>query len=911
MRRVFATSSQWIIIPFLFLFLTGEVSGQGILTRPVSGNFADITLIEFLEILENRYQAKFYYDPVKVPYYQQTFAFEETPLYQALGKFLEGSTLDVIKYEDAIVLANKLTVTAEEIQDIIAKWEAGTFTKPISYEALELNLYFGDSLQPARQVQLSGYVKDKYTGSPIIGAVIQDQNSGLGTSTDENGYYELAQPSGAYQFLISYLGYQNIELNLGWFASASHDFEMQVNALNLSEVVVEATALQDKVEETQLGVEALSIKEIREIPALLGEADVLKSLEQLPGVTTAGEASSGFNVRGGNTDQNLIVLDDALLFNASHALGFFSIFNADAVRNVQLYKGSIPAQYGGRLSSVLQVETKDGNLKKWHGRGGVGIASARLVMDGPLTSSTGLVLGVRSSYSNWLLRAIRKSTVKNSRIYFGDAIFKLTQRINDKHSLSLTGYGSTDLFEFNEEFGYSWSSLLGSLKWRYLINNRYSLSTSLVRGLYDSNQFVPTGENAFDLFNGIGYWKFRSNLSFQNEDHFINAGVEGIHLDMDPEKVLPYNEISGIKPLNILKDQGIELAAYINDEYAISPRFSISAGLRYVYFAALGPSELRTYDPEQPRSGQTIITREIFDGSGVIKSYQGIEPRFTLNYRMDESQAFKVAYNRVNQFIHLMSGTASATPVDIWQLSNLYLPAQKANNYSVGWFYNASEKWGFSLEGFYKTIDDLPQFKDLASLLLNENIETELLLGEGRSFGGELSIEKKSGKWSGNLAYTYSRSQARSNGTFAEEIINGNEWYFASFDQPHQLNLQFRRSPNPVQHLSINFVYKTGRPITAPVANYAVQDILITHYADRNTFRIPAYHRLDIGYTIDKSQSKLKGFTSSFTASFYNFYGRKNAYSIYFRRTENNIQRAYKLSILGSVFPSLTWNFTF
>ncbi len=889
-----------------------SLAAQSILTKPISGNFDDITIIEFLEIVENRHGIKFYYEPTKIPYYKQTFQFDQTPLFRALGSFLEGSTLDVVKYGESIVLANKLTVTAEEIQQLISNWDTGVYNKPISYEAQVLNLYFGDSLAPVNgPLTFRGSIKDKYTGDPVIGAVIQDQATGLGTSTDEDGRFELMGSAGSVVLNISYLGYQSINLSLGWYENASYDFELQVNALNLSEVVVEATALQDKVEETQIGIEALSIKEIRELPAFLGEADVLKSLEQLPGVSTAGEASSGFNVRGGNTDQNLIILDDALLFNASHALGFFSIFNADAVRSVSLYKGNIPAQYGGRLSSVLQVDLKDGNNKKWHGRGGIGLASARLVLDGPIGESTTAVVGVRSSYSNWLLRQIKKSTVKNSRVYFGDAILKITQNLGEKNTISLTGYASDDSFEFNEEFGYKWSTLLGTVKWRYLINNRYTLATSLGYGAYDSNQFVPTGENAFDLFNGISYGKFRTNLSMQNERHFINIGLEGMLLDMDPERIQPYNSSSGIKPQLISKDQGLEMGLYINDEIDILPKLSLAAGLRFSYFGVLGPTIVRTYDPEQPRNAQAIIQRRSITSKKIFESYQGLEPRLSLNWKLSEEQALKFSYNRLNQYIHLMSGTASATPVDIWQLSNPYLPQQKANNYSAGFFWNASDKWEISLEGFYKTVDDLPQFKDLATLLINEQIETAVVNGIGRSYGGEVSIAKKLGAWTGNLAYTYSRSQARSEGNFAEEIINGNDWYFSFFDQPHLLNLQFRRSPNPVQHLSISFTYKTGRPITAPVANYAVQDILITHYADRNTFRVPAYHRLDIGYTIDKSQSKTKGFTSSFTASFYNLYGRKNAYSIYFRRTENNIQRAYKLSILGSIFPSLTWNFTF
>ncbi len=897
---------------YLIALLPNILWAQSIINQPISGNYHDITIVEFLEILEGKYGVSFYYHPTKIPYYQQSHTFDGVPLYKALGAFLEGSNLDIIKYNNDIVIVNKYTATREDILDLKQKWDDGVFTKPISDEPEYLDLYFGDSLQfETDPFTLSGFVLDSYSGDPVVGAVIRDKAKGLGTASDENGYYTLLLTPGTHHYTVSYLGYQDIELRLRIYQSYEQNFDMKVHALNLSEVVVEASVVQNKVAETQIGVELISMSDVKELPSFLGEADILQSIQQLPGVSTAGEASSGFNVRGGNIDQNLVLLDDALIFNANHALGLFSVFNTDAVRNATLHKGGIPAQFGGRLSSVLQVELKDGNPKKWRGSGGVGLASARLVMDGPLTSNTGLLVGLRSSYSNWLLRQGNNPNIRGSRVYFGDGIVKISRRFSDKHTISGTGYLSHDFFQLNDEFGYDWSTRFIDFKWRYLIGNQLSLSTSFVSSGYDSHQFVPEGSGAFEIATGINYQKIKSNLSFQNDRHFINTGVEGMQLQMHPEKIGPYHPGSVIDSKEINRDKALEISIYVNDEINLNPFLSISAGLRFTRFLSLGPSSVFNYDRDDGRTVASTSDISVFSKNEVIQTYSGLEPRVALNLRLNTSQSIKISYNYLKQYIHLLSNTASATPVDIWQLANVHLKPQTAHNYSAGFFINDQEEWEISLEAFYKDINNLTQFRDLATLLVNEQIETEITQGKAKTYGIELGVEKKSGKWTTNMAYTFSRSQARTESAFPEEIINSNRWYYAPFDQPHQFNIQAKRQINPVQQLQFGFVFKSGRPITVPVAGYGVQNIIVTHFSDRNTFRVPAYHRLDFGYTLNRSKTKTKGLRSSFTLSLYNLYARKNAYTIYFKRDSRNIQRAYKLSILGATFPSLTWNFTF
>lgn len=900
------------MVLILMISTLQKTVAQTVLNRPVTGNFDNITVVEFLEILENRMQIRIYYDPGKIPFFKHSYHFDSVPLYQAVDQFLKGSTLDLIKYKENLLIAEKDFITAEIIEELIAKWKNGTFTKPLASTALERSVNLGDSLNPSKEiVAVRGAISDKYTGEPVIGAVIKDEESNLGTTTDENGIFEMQSKPGKYHFNVSYLGYQDIDLTLGWYRSDSLDLQMEVFALDLSEIIVEATAQQDKVEETQIGIELINTREIKELPSLLGEADVLKSIERLPGVNTVSEASAGFNVRGGNIDQNLMLLDNAVLFNASHALGFFSIFNPDAVRSVSLYKGNIPAQFGGRLSSVLNVDLKDGNLRRWRGGGAVSLASARIAAEGPIGEKTALLVGGRSSYSNWLLKLFKNPDIRNSKFTFNDIVVKLSHTFSEKNFASITAYRSDDYFRYSDEFGYEWTTNLLSFRWRYLVNDQMTLASHISTGQYSSGQFIPQGDLASNLLNGINNVKLGSNLSYQNDHHLLNTGFEGIRYQMNPEEIKPLTEFSDIVEQRLDKNKAYEWAIYANDEIKLTSSLSVSVGLRLANFLSLGPSEVRVYEPGKPRSEENIVeSRTISDNKKEI-SFTAFEPRVSLNYKIGSKKSFKFSYNRVNQFLHLISNTVSPTPVDIWQLSNTYFRPEIGDNFSLGFFHNPGEQWKYSVEGFYKTIEQFPQFKDFAELQLNRYLETELLLGSARSHGLEFGLERKSGKLTGSLAYTYSKSEARTNGTLEEESINNNAWYPVHYDQPHQINFQLQWEVDPVQKIYLGFTYKSGRPITVPIATYRVQDVLITHYSDRNQFRVPHFQRIDFGYTIDRSQAKLKGVRSSFVLSFINLLGRSNPYTIYFRRDSLNIQRAYKLSILGTLFPSLNWNYNF
>ena len=499
-----------LLISVCSSFALGIATAQGSINTPVTGEYEDIAVIELIQILEKDYNIKIYYEPKRVPYFKVSFNFNKTPLFQALRKIISGTTLTVQYYEGKIVLLPKLEISREKVLLIINRWETGEYKKPIELGPEIISHQFGNSstFDGDMEYVFSGNVKERYSNDPVIGATIQDVATGLGTATDESGDFVYHAKGGKLNLLITYLGYRSIELDLGFYKNAKLDLTMSVASVDLNEVVIEAKSSQNKIEEVNAGLEQLAAVSLKEIPSFLGEADVIRGIERLPGVSTVGEASSGFNVRGGNIDQNLVLLDEALIFNSSHAMGLFSIFHPDAISGVSLYKGNIPAKHGGRLSSVLDVDTKEPHKGKWHGSGGIGIASARIKLEGPvIREKTGILIGLRSNYSDWILRQADNEDVKASNMYFGDGLIKLSHEVNPKNNLALLGYLSHDNFRFSNEFGFNWNAKFINLKWLHLFHDNLALATHFIIGSHTSSQFEPSGVTAFNLENGLDYIK--------------------------------------------------------------------------------------------------------------------------------------------------------------------------------------------------------------------------------------------------------------------------------------------------------------------------------------------------------------------------------------------------------------------
>ncbi len=785
-------------------------------------------------------------------------------------------------------------------------------TGPAEYEILTL----GDSakIPPSGTVAIFGKITDAVTGEVLPGTTLYIEELDVSLVSDEEGKFRLSAPAGVYLAQIRFVGYEPMSQYVRVLSSQLWNIQLLPEAFELDEVIVRDESDNSNVASVQAGVERLSIQQIKQLPTFLGETDVIKSLLTLPGVSTVGEGATGFNVRGGSIGQNLIMQDEALIFNASHALGFFSVFNSDAIREVVLYKGSIPAQYGGRISSVLDVKLKGNNYDEFKGTGGIGLVASRLLLEGPIVrDKTSFLVGARSSYSNWILRAMRNPDLKKSAAFFYDVNAKITHRYGSGSSLALSYYRSFDNFRYSDQFGFAWGAQTLNFTWNQIYSPNVSSSLVVGYGSTVNESYIPEGAEASTLQNGPTYYKVKQNFFLTPfERHDINAGFEWIRYVSLPEVLEKRGSLSEISPQEIEKDDGQEFAGYINDEFALNDRISLGLGLRYSLYQQIGPLTVYSYAPNVPRQLGTIVDSTRYNSGEVIRTYNGWEPRLSMKVNLTANSSVKLSYNRLYQYLHLISNTTAAIPVDIWQVSTDYIPPQSAHNYSAGYFQNLrNNMWETSVEVFYRDIQNVVEYKDLPQLLLNPYIETETLTGIGRAYGAELSIKRMKGITTGWLSYTYSRSLSRVAGATSEESINQGEWFSANFDQPHNLNLSLSVQASRRSTFSFNFTYNTGRPIAAPVADYQLGTTVVPHFSERNQFRIPDYHRLDVSYTINSNIVRRKFLKGSFTFSVYNLYSRNNAFSVFFRRDLQSTNNAFKLSVLGSAFPSITYNFEF
>ncbi len=893
-------------------------AGQTLSERKIEANYADQSISTIFEDLEQKFGIRFFYPPDILDDVRATAKADGQTIALFLDQLLINTGLTYSIYENSgIIIATEDQLNTDFDQSYYAdrKKQLQRNKNIVTDKKIVRVLGEATKARPGSKAKIQGFAIDDKTQETIIGATIFLEPSGLGTVTDATGQFELELPVGTHAIRIQSVGYQTLEEELMLHEGGRLDFALAREAVELTEVVVEAAAPDDNVRSAQSGVEQLDVQTMKRVTAFLGEVDVVKSLLSLPGVSTVGEGSGGFNVRGGTVDQNLIMQDGAIMFNTSHVLGFFSLFNPDMVKNVTLYKGSMSSRYGGRLSSVLDVEMKEGNFRQWTGKGGLGLISSRLVLDGPLVKGrTSLIVGGRSSYSDWILRSISDERVKSSSAFFYDANAKLTQLIGKQSRLTLSGYSSFDRFRFSDEFAYSWETQTYNLGWNQFLTDKLSFSLDAIYSDYQSTLSDPQGSDGFDVENGISYVKAQPNLTIAaSPRQTIHLGADFVQYEVDPGDLTPIDEASVVIPRSTFVEKGRELAFYINDDFEVTDRISLSVGLRYSIYSSLGAARVYEYQSGVPKSEETRIDSVFYgDGESII-TYSNFEPRASVSFRLNGSSSVKFNYSRTIQYISQISNTTAVTPVDIWQLSNSHILPQQAHNFSLGYFRNFDDnKWETSLEGYFRPIDNLVEYRDRAELLVNNHIETQILQGEGRAFGIELFIKRKVGRWTGWLGYTYSRTQRKISGRTQEEIINSGDWYPSNFDKPHDVTLAFNYNFNRRNHFSLNFTYSTGRPTTSPIGKFNATNILnIPFYSSRNQFRIPDYHRLDVSYTLEPSHRKNKQWESSWTFSVFNLYGRKNAYSVFFQQSPFQNPVSKKLSVLGSAFPAITYNFKF
>lgn len=822
-----------------------------------------------------------------------------------LEKALQNSGSTFINYRNYVYIIGPRERIARRFSSDFYNALEETINIESSEENLIETIGSLDQLDPNNTPVITGVITDAETGEAIIGGTLLVLQNQLGSATDIDGNYSLELPPGDYDIQVQYIGYLTRSFPVKVISGGTLNITLEKSAVLLDEVVVEAMAKDENVESADVGVSRLSTKEIEKIPTFLGEVDIVKGLLLQPGVSTIGEGATGFNVRGGNVDQNLVMVDEGILFNPSHALGFFSSFNPDVVNDALLYKGNAPSKYGGRLASVLNINLRDGNFDKLRLKGGVGLVSGRLTIEAPIIKNkTSFIASGRSTYSNWLLQRVPIPEVQDSRITFYDANFRLTHRFNEKSNINLSLYNSGDNFLYANQFGFTYGNTLGEISYRQIIGTKFLSTSSFVIGNYKSNQLSELGFNGADLTTGIGYNKFKENISYNSGALSMDFGLSSIFYTVNPGDIVPAGEVSVVSAIALPEEKAIESAIYAGGDYKINSRITVSAGLRYTLYMFNGPQEMYTYENSEVPRTSTITGTANFD-EFIIKSYGHLQPRFSSRIRLTPSSSFKLGYARTVQYLNQISNTSTPTPTNIWQLSTQYIQPKTAHNFSLGYFNNFdNNNWITSLEVFYRNIDQLFDYKDFADLVVNDHIETELLYGIGRAAGVELSINKQLGKVNGMFNYTYSRSQLKIDG------INNFQWYASNFDKPHDLSLVTNLVLNKRHQLSFNFTYSTGRPVTLPINRFRLgEHHSALNFSDRNLIRIPDYHRLDVAYTIGQGLRKSKKFKTSWTFSVYNIYGRANAFSVYLIQRGAASPTINRLSILGSAFPSVTFNF--
>jgi outer membrane cobalamin receptor len=743
---------------------------------------------------------------------------------------------------------------------------------------------------------LNGTIRDKKTGESLIGvAVYVKELSGTGTSSNEYGFYSLTLPQGKYHVISNYVGYKADTVVINLAANTKLDRSLSENTSQLKEVVISNKRKDDNLRKTEIGVEKLDIKEIEKIPIIFGEKDILKTIQLLPGVKSAGEGNSGFFVRGGSADQNLILLDEAPVYNASHLLGFFSTFNSDALKDVSIIKGNSPAQYGGRLSSVLDVKMKEGNNQGYNVTGGLGLISSRLSVEGPIQKDkSSFIVSGRRTYADVFLKAT--DDFKDNSLYFYDLNAKANYRINEKNKIYASGYFGRDVLGFGDNFGIDWGNTTATIRWNSIISPKLFSNTSLIYSNYDYNIKLNSGGTDFNINSQIKDWNLKEEFQFfPNAKNSWRFGFNSIYHKITPSRFEGENITAEEKESRY----SLENAVFANNTMKLSNRFTLDYGLRFSFYTIMGGDTYNIYNKG------ALTDSVVLASSDFGKTYYNLEPRIQFSYLLNDVSSLKGGYARNIQNLHLLSNSTSSNPTDQWIGNSYNIEPEISDQVSLGYFRNFSDnRFQFSVESYYKNMQNQVDYKDGADINSAPDIERELLYGNGRAYGIELLLKKTEGKFTGWIGYTLSRTERKIEG------INNNEWYAARQDRTHDLSVVGMYQLTKRWSLSGLFVYNTGNAVTFPSGKYNIGGNTTYYYTERNGYRMPAYHRLDIGATYTRPHRKR--FESSWNFSVYNVYGRENAYTITFEDHPDDPTRtrAIQTSLFRWV-PSITYNFKF
>ncbi len=779
-----------------------------------------------------------------------------------------------------------------------------------------LFLFIGFLVHSQEKYTLSGTITEADSGETIMGVNVIVPELQTGAVTNNYGFYSITLPKGEYDLVISNIGFASQRIKINLIENIKKNFSLVTDTESLDEVVIEANGEKLNIRSSQMSANTLSSSTIKKIPVVLGEVDVLKSITLLPGVTSAGEGASGFNVRGGAADQNLILLDEATLYNSSHLFGFFSVFNPDAIKDLTLYKGGIPARFGGRISSVLDIYQKDGNKRNYHATGGIGLVASRLLLEGPIKKDeASFLIGGRSSYAHLFLPIFDNDNIA----YFYDLNTKVSYNLNKNNRLFLSGYFGRDVFKISESFGNTFGNTTLNLRWNQILSDKTFSNLSLIYSDYYFGLELKFVEFKFD--SGIRNFNLKYDFThYLSENVDLRFGLNSIYYKFNPGDVKPTTETSGINASKLTDKYAWENAVYAEAEIQVSDNISLQAGLRLSTFSRLGQSEFFLYENDNPllynekfeiyEKAKPIDTIS-FGRSETIKSFANLEPRLAVSFLLNDDSSIKASYNRMTQYIHLISNTTSPTPFDIYAPSGKYIEPQLADQVALGYFRNF-ENYSLEVETFYKKVKNRLDYINGADLIANNAIEQILLNGEARAYGFEVLLKKTTGKFQGWLAYTLSKSEQRTPGrTATESGINNGNWYNASWDKTHDLSLTGSYEFSKKWSFGANLIFQTGRPTTYPEGQYNYQGMVVPVYEARNSSRISAFHRMDLSATLTPKPNSEKRWKGEWVFSIYNVYNRKNAASISFgENTDTGQNEAVRLSIFG-IIPSVTYNFKF
>ncbi|WP_268848949.1 TonB-dependent receptor [Flavobacterium aestivum] len=896
--------------------------------------FKEVNRKSAIEIIEKSTDYKFYFDKnwFKNDSTLITQQYKSTSIETILNGIFDKTNLNYFIKDKRVILTNN-SIIRDQLPDNYFDDKTTKSTTPEQNKSSDKPIFYVqyDSIKNTvrdpgiiligkekkyiekKLYTVSGYIRDGKTKKLLSNVTIRIRNKNISAVTDNDGHYTMNVPSGLNQIETESINHKKITKTVMVYDNGKMDLSLSESINELDEVIIKGN-LNKNVKTAVTGVSTIDVEGIKNVPLVLGERDIFRVATTLPGIKTTGEGSAGFNVRGGKDDQNLILLDNATLYNTSHFLGFFSAVNPYTTSKVDIYKGSIPAEFGGRLSSVFDISSKKGNPDKFSGEGGIGSVTSNLAISTPIIKGkSSLLVGGRATYSDWILKRLDEESLKNSEASFYDGTLKYNHKINDKNNFESTFYYSHDTYSISSDSLYKYSNRLISLEWSHIFNSKNKTALIFTNSEYKFNiDYQTEGINSFDYGYKLKETQFILNFnSIYNKKHTFNYGISSKLYKTDPGHLSPNKPESTIKPIDIEDEKALESAAYFTDNYALNDKILISTGLRYSYYAALGESTQRIYQDNLPINDNTVKGSQTYKNNEVIKTYGGFEPRLAVRYLFTDNFSIKGSYDKTFQYIHLLTSNTTQSPTDAWKLSDLNIAPQESQQYSLGLYKNVyNDIVEISLEGYYKKSKNLLDYKVGAELILNENTETQLLQGEGKAYGVELLLKKQIGRLNGWLGYTYSRTFIKLDSNFNDEKVNNGAYFPTNFDKPHEASAVLNYKFTKRYSLSTNFIYQSGRPITYPIGSYMYNGLEYTLYSDRNQYRIPDYYRLDIGFNIEGNH-KIKKLSHSFwNISIYNVLGRNNPYSVFFVTKEGQI-KAYKTSIFSVPIPTITYNIKF